>query len=54
MSDIYPNDEISYVIVPEGMSAYVTDDDSFQAGENGVQEITGFFYGEVTPAGKVN
>lgn len=35
MTDIYPNDETSYVIVAEGVSAYVIDDDTFGPSEHG-------------------
>lgn len=48
-----PNDELSYVIVPEGMSVYVTDEDTFGTDGLGAQEISGFYYGLVEPDGKV-
>lgn len=50
----FPNDELSYLVVPQGLSCYVTDDDSFEHGANGVGEYTGNFWGTVQPKGKVS
>lgn len=54
MTNIFPNDELSYVSVPEGLSCYVTDKDSFGGGGAGVSEHVGPVAEIVVPDGKVS
>lgn len=54
MTDIFPNDELSYVAVPEGLSCYVAGKYSFQVGGDGVSEHGGAVAEMVVPDGMVS
>lgn len=54
MTEKVPNDELSFIVVPSGLSCYVTDEDSFGEGGDGVGEYPGFYSGMVEPDGKVS